>query len=167
MTDRTPIDEDIHAPLLERLGRIVYRWAYVEWLEGEFFAHLLRGDKGRTHIVTKDISAATITGWLRILCDTEFAHPETKANLNDLFNRITAVRAERNAYIHGLWTAGSQMGTADVMTLRWGRAEIMKNEVVTQGDLDSLLEEIECLYRSLTSFSQQLGFGLGAPDKAR
>jgi hypothetical protein len=69
-------------------------------------------------------------------------HPETQARLALLFTRINQARSERNTYVHGLWTAGPEPRTADVMTIKWERAELMKRELVTQSDLEGLLTEI-------------------------
>jgi hypothetical protein len=157
MADIRPLTE-VHGPLLERLGAIVYRWAFIEWVQGEFLGYLLHADKGRIYLITQSISGATITGWLRTLAPMQFTHPTTQAGLNDLFTRIDAARGERNAYVHGLWTSGTEPGIADVMTLRLDRQEVMRRELVDQSDLDGLLEEIEYIYTELVRIGIEVGF---------
>jgi hypothetical protein len=152
-----PLDES-HRALIERLGAIAYRWAYVDFMQGELFSFVLQADPGRMHIITKNVSSSSVTEWLRVLSPFQFTHPETQAGLTDLFSRIDRARTERNVYIHGLWSAGPEPETADVMTLRWERAEIMKRELVTLDDLDSLLHDIGEIHDELVWLGNQLGF---------
>ncbi len=112
------------------------------------------------HIVSKNISSSTITDWLRILTPFQFGHPETQAGLANLFGRINNVRGERNAYVHGLWSAGSVPTTAEVMTIRWERTEIMKSELVTTSDLDGLLADIGEIQGELVMLGDKIGFHL-------
>lgn len=156
MTVRPLINE--HAMLVERLGAIVYRWAYVEYFEGDLLAYIMDADPGRMHAITKSVSSSSITGWLRLLAPFQFTHPETQAKLADLFDRIDRARAERNVYVHGLWSAGPEPATADVMTIRWERAEIMKRELVTASDLDALLADIGEIQAELAWLGDKLGF---------
>lgn len=147
-----------HRRLVEGLGLVVSRWAYVEWIEGDFLAYLLGADPGRSHVVSKNVSGASVTDWLRTLTPFQFTHPETQAFLASLFDRIDKARSERNTLVHGLWSAGPEPKTANVMTVKLERVELMRTELVALDDLQSLLAEITDIYRELAAFGDKIGF---------
>lgn len=150
--------DDLDPPLLQALGKIVYHWAYVEMLEGAFLAHLLNADQGLTHVVTQNVSGATLTDWLRTLVQIRFKDDETRARISDLLSRIDTARGERNAFVHGLWTQGDDRSLAEVTTIKWDRAEVMRHEVVSANDLDGFVEEIGEIYTELLRIGDVLGF---------
>src|SRR5262249_52357422 len=100
---------------------------------------------------------STLTGWLRTLAALRFNEAD-KQRMLGLLTQIDEARAERNAYAHGLWVPGPEPQTAVVSTIRWERAEVMKQELVTKADLNGLLEEIEEVYRALVAIAHHLGF---------
>lgn len=160
MSDQ-PIEQaqDIHPELLLRLGRVATKWGTVESLMGEFLAFLLKGDPGSIYVVTSNVSQATVTDWIRTLAQIRFTNPNTLDGLGKLLTRIDETRAERNAYIHGLWvTDKSQPGTAMVQTIRWERREVVKHELVTSPDLDETVEAIEAIADELLMIGKKLGF---------
>ncbi len=61
-----PIRE-IEPEFHERLGHIVTSWAVIETLQAEFLAHLLQADPGSMYIMTQNVSANTVTGWIRTM----------------------------------------------------------------------------------------------------
>jgi hypothetical protein len=125
---------------------------------GDFLAFMVEGNASFMHVVTKNVSGSTVVDWLRTLAPVRFTDPQTQASLNDLFSRIDQLRAQRNAYVHGIWAAGREPATAMVMTIRWERAEVLRDELVTPEDLSALLEEIHDVYRELVFLGDKLGF---------
>jgi hypothetical protein len=148
---------EIDAELMRRLGRIVSHWSYVEQLEASLLAFLLNAEPGLMHVVTASASGNTLTGWLRTLTQIRFAESD-RPKMADLLMHIDEVRAQRNAYVHGLWIPGPEPQTAVVTTIRWERVEVIKHELVTGADLNGLLEEIEHIYRRLVAVAHHLGF---------
>jgi len=147
----------VENPLLAALGQAVYIWSAVEWLEGDLLAFLLGAHQGLAQIVTKTVSGSTITDWLRTLATIRFKTADTE-QLHALLTRIDEARAQRNAYVHGLWAPGPVKGTALVTTIRWERAEVMKRELVTLQDLMVFADEARELYAELKIIGQHLGF---------
>ena len=122
------------------------------------FAFLLHADPGLSHVVTANVSGSTMTDWIRTLVPIRFTNAETQDNIRDLLNRVDETRAERNAFVHGIWTAGPEPGTAFVSTIRWDRREIMTNRLVGADDLSGLLEGIREVYDELVWLGRKAGF---------
>jgi hypothetical protein len=162
MPDTMP--ELLTPDFLVRIGRVSVRWSFVEALEGEFLSHLLAADPGGMYVITQNVAGSTITGWLRVLCKMRYTHATSLDRLNDLFNRIDEARGERNSYIHGLWQNGPDSGACVVQTVRWDRAEVVKQEVVTLADLDDLIGRINEIFLELAQLGRNLGFHKGRPQ---
>ncbi len=146
----------VHPSLLEGLGLIVQRWAYVEALEGEFLAFLT----GATdlYVITQAVSGSSITTWIRTLSDIRFTHDESREKLKDLFTRIDETRGERNALIHGLWSPGSEPMTANIQTVNLARSALIVNQFVTCPDLQDLAERIGEIMAELILVGTNLGW---------
>ena len=136
-----PIRE-IEPEFHERLGHIVTSWAVIESLQAEFLAHLLQADPGSMYIMTQNVSARTVTGWIRTMTPIHLSDQESQQRIADLLTKIDEVRADRNALVHGLWSTESTAGTVLVQTVRWERAEIVKGEIWTLADLDELIDSL-------------------------
>jgi hypothetical protein len=65
----------LHPSLLEGIGIIVQRWAYVEALEGEFLAYLVGASDNNLYVITQTVSGKSLTSWLRTLCDIKLTVP--------------------------------------------------------------------------------------------
>ena len=109
------------------------------------------------HIVTQNVSGATITDWLRTLCDIRFTHEASRKALKELLRIIDETRSERNALVHGIWHPGPIPQTALVNSLRLDRRELMKDELVTIADLDELIHRIDTIVAELTTVGKNLG----------
>ncbi len=137
MTTRE-IEPEFH----ERLGRIVTNWAAIEAFQAEFLAHLLQADPGSMYIMTQNVSAKTVTGWIRTMTPIRLSDQESQQRIADLLTEIDEVRADRNAVVHGLWSTKSSAGTILIQTVRWERAEVVKGEIWTLADLDELIDRL-------------------------
>jgi hypothetical protein len=145
--------------LLEGLGIVVTRWAYVEALEGEFLSYLTGAKDGNLYVITQAVSGKSITSWLRTLADLKFTHEESRKKIADLFNRIDEVRAERNALVHGLWRPDpGDKSIAIVQTVNLARSAMIKDELVTSADLTDLIERIGDIMRELILVGTNLGW---------
>jgi hypothetical protein len=149
---------EIDPALFERLGRVVYQWAFVEMVQGMFLAFLLRADQGLVYVATTNISGSTLNDWIRTLVPIRFKDATTQENIRDLLRRIDEAMAKRNTVVHGMWSVGDAPRTAFVSTIRWERTEIMTNRLIGADDLDGLLEEIGAIYDELVWLGKQTGF---------
>ncbi len=127
------------------LGNIVIVWARVEALIAEFLSYLLSADPGAMYVLNQDIASGTQMKWIKTLAQAQFTNAHTLANLQILFERIDCARGERNTYVHGIWTPGSDRTSAFVQTVKLDRAELVRQELVTAPDLNDLLSEIESI----------------------
>ena len=66
---------EIEPDFLERLGRIVTQWAFVEATESEMISHLLDADPGGMYVMTQSVSGKTLTDWIRTLVPIRLSHP--------------------------------------------------------------------------------------------
>jgi hypothetical protein len=154
----TSSSAEIDPALLEGLGRVVYQWAFVEAVEGMMLAFLVQANWELSQVVTARVSGSTMTGWIRTLVPVRFTDPTTQDRILDLLTRIDEARAERNAFVHGMWTPGNVPHTAFVTSIRWDRREVMVNRVVGADDLHSLAETIGEIYEELVWLGRQAGF---------
>jgi hypothetical protein len=150
---------DVSPQLIAGLGMIVSQWAYVEAYEGEFLSFLTDADPGAMYTITQSVSGATLTDWLRVLSQVRFSNSNMVDNLSKLFTKIDETRADRNAFVHGLWKAGPENGTAIVQTIRWDRREVIRQELVTVADLNEIIERILEVIAELQMLAKSLGFG--------
>ena len=150
----------IDPALLERLGCLVVWWAFVETLVADLFvATLTRGnatqpiDPGTLAIVTKNVSQATLTDWIRTMIDVRYTPANEAKKIRDLLNEVDELRAERNALVHGLWgNDRSPPGTAMVQTIRLERREMIHDLLITPTDLDVLIERTLDVIHQLLAF---------------
>ena len=148
----------VHPSLSEGLGMIVQRWAYVEALEGEFLAFLVGAKHGNLYAITQASSGKAITSWLRTLTEIKIAHEESRVKLICLFTRIDELRAERNALVHGLWSAAPEAQAATVQTVNLARSHLIITSVVTCPDLQHLLEDIGEVIDELILVGRNMGW---------
>ena len=148
----------LHPSLLEGIGIIVQRWAYVEALEGEFLAYLIGAKDNNLYVITQTVSGKSLTSWLRTLCDIKLTHQESREKVADLFARIDDTRAERNAVVHGLWSPGSEPITGQVQTVNVARKEMIITLLMTCPDLADLAERIGEIMRELILIGTNLGW---------
>lgn len=149
---------DLSPRIYEQIGRVMARWAEIDMLLGQFFAWVLHADSGMALIVTQGVSSGTITDWLRTLIPLRFTHDETRNRILALLNRIDDLRADRNAYAHGVWRHGPEEDTAILDTVRWERSEIIRGELVTVQDATELVGHIFDTRQELLFLGDQLGF---------
>ena len=86
------------------------QWARVESLLAEFLSYLLMANSGYMYVLNQDVASSTQLKWIRTLVEARVTNTNTKEGLTALFERIDAVRQERNAYIHGVWGPSSEAG---------------------------------------------------------
>lgn len=142
---------EIEPEFHERLGRIVTSWAVVEAFQSELLGLLLHADRGSMYIMTQNVSAATVTNWIRTIAPIRLSHHETQDRIAALLAEIDEARAERNALVHGVWGTNSNPGTVLIQTVRWERAEVVKSELWTLADLDELIDRLLPLRQELDS----------------
>jgi len=165
--EETILAPDIDPQLLQRLGMVVSRWAYVEALEGEFLAFLAHADPGAMYVLTQSVTGATLTDWLRILAPIRLTHPDTTERLKALFTRIDETRSERNVLVHGLCRPGPEPGTLLTQTVKWERAEVVREELMTAPDLDDLIQRIHEIAAELIFLGKRLGFHKAPPKRQK
>jgi hypothetical protein len=158
---------EIDPALLERRGRFVHQWSFVEMVLHMFLAFLLHADKGLVHVVANCTSVSKLTDCIRKLVPIRFKDATTQENIRDLLRRIDEAWAVRNAIVHGMWSVGNAPRTAFVSTIRWERSEIMTDRLIGAGDLDGLIEEIGAIYDELVWLGTQAGFYIMPAPVAR
>ena len=144
--------------LYERLGQVTVHWTQVEMILGEFLSYLVEGNAGSLYVITQNVAGSTVSDWCRVLCEMRFQDGPTRKALKEMFLEADDARKQRNIYIHGLWRKGPEPKTALVRTVRWDRAEVLKDELVTVGDLESLLRRSDELFLTLHGIGVRLGF---------
>jgi hypothetical protein len=126
--------------LMLRLGGIVILWSHLEnWL-GELLSYLLGANPALMHVVIDNVSSSTVTDWIRTLLQAPNVPIPASAELNALLTEIDNLRAERNALVHGKWMFEDEV--ALVQTIKWSRAEVVNQTVVTKLDLEQLSASI-------------------------
>src|SRR5260221_8606967 len=138
------------------LGDIVIAWSRVEALIAEFLSFLLQANHGAMYVLNQDIASGTQMKWIRALAEDRFTNADTKTGLNIVFDRIDLIRGERNAYVHGIWAPGADLGTARVQTVKLDRTEVIREELVTAPDLHDLFSEIESVSDELYTVLKKL-----------
>ena len=147
--------------LLAAFARVIIAWSYVEQLQGQLLSFLLNAEGGRVFVITQNISANMVTQWIRVLLQIPAVQATGIGNLRELLAEIDDARDERNALAHGLWSPVDAPEAAAVQTVRWGRTEVIKDTLVTIGDLGDLLHRIEDIVRKLHALAVQFGFSGG------
>jgi hypothetical protein len=153
----------VAAPLLAGLGLVITRWAYIDFLMGEFLSFLLEANPAMMYVVTGNVSASTISDWIRTILAARYIPDDPPAEIMALLTTIDELRAERNGMVHGLWERGNVPGTALVQTVRWERTEILKTELTTKGDLKELAILIDAAGDGLVAIGRRYGFPVMPP----
>jgi hypothetical protein len=148
----------VPAKISQSLGDVVIAWSRVEALLAEFLSFLLKADPGSMYVLNQDVACSTQLKWIKTLSESQFTNANTQENLIILFRRIDDARIERNAYVHGVWGPGAEPDTATVQTVKLGRSEIIREELVTSPDLDYLFNEITFVADELHMLGTKLGF---------
>ena len=136
---------EIDPELLQRLGAIVTRWAFVEQCCSDLFTLVSGGNPGTMPIVTSNISNRSVVEWTRTLMDIRYESEdwEIDRDAREALADVDELRDQRNALVHGLWgTDKSGPGTAMVQTVRLERATMIRDWLVTSADLDELIDDI-------------------------
>lgn len=134
---------NLPGPIRQSLGDVVIGWARVDALMAEFLSFLLHAERGAMYVLNQDVAGGTQMKWIRSLIGERFTNENTLAGLKVLLFRIDGARAERNAYVHGLWRPGPEEGTALVQTIKLDRVEAIRDELVTAANLNELFSDIE------------------------
>ncbi len=153
-----PLSRDIEPEFFEAVGRIIVRWSAVEALIAEFLSYLIPADPGGMYVLNQTTSVEQQMKWIRALAEIRLTHPNTVERLNDLFARIDGARTDRNAYVHGVWSTLCEPGAVLIQTVRLGRAEMVRSELVTLADLNDLVGQIQEIWSELHSLGKNLGF---------
>jgi len=132
---------DITIDLLARLGLIVTRCALIDEIISDILTKLIEAHRAPMYVITQNVSASTISDWLRTLGPLLEARDLLDAEaLRNTLALADDVRRERNALAHGVWQDGPEPNTAIIRTIRLDRVEIIKEELCTVADLDDLIE---------------------------
>ena len=144
---------EIEPELLQRLGLLVTRWAFVEQCVSDLFILLTKGDPGAMPIVTANVSNRSVVEWTRTLLDIRYHTDEWQLDreAREALQDVDELRNERNALVHGLWGTEGPPGSACVQTVRLDRKEIIRDVVVTAADLDDLIDDILSVTERLLS----------------
>lgn len=144
--------------ILKLIGTVATEWSWIEMLQNEMLSFFCSSDPGAMYVITQNVSAATVTGWLRTLAQIKIKDEGTLKVLNELLSQVDAVRAERNTVIHGHWTPHTEPGFAFVQTFKWERTEVAKTEMWSSADLFDLVSEIHTLQLQLANLGILWGY---------
>lgn len=147
----------IETGLMAGLGTVMSRWAYIDYLMGEFIAFLVDAKPALMYAITNNVSASTITDWVRTLLPVVYHDDESIDEILSLLSEIDRLRAVRNTLAHGLWSRHVK-GAAKVQSVRWERSEVIKIELVTVRDLKELAADIDEALQALATLGRRLGF---------
>jgi len=131
---------NITIDLLARLGLIVTRCAWIDEIISDILTKLIEAHRAPMYVITQNVSASTVSDWLRTLGPLHLKDPALQEQLRSTLALADDVRRERNALAHGLWRDGPEPNTATIQTIRLDRVEIIKEELCTVADLDDLIE---------------------------
>lgn len=145
------------AALMMGLGTVIARWAYVDQLMAEFLSFLVQGNPALMYVVTNNVSASTVSEWIRTLLRVRYVNSEPPSEIMALLTTVDELRSERNALAHGLWTPHSPEA-AEVQTVRWERSEVIKIELVTKADLEHLAQDIDDAIDAIAALGKRYGF---------
>ncbi len=148
----------IHAALLEGIGLVVLRWAYVEALEGEFLTFLTGAKPGGLYAILPTVSGKSITSWLRTMIEIKIDDQGSITRLLALCTRIDDTRAERDNIAHGLWHPGKEPQTGIIQTVNIAHNAVFLGESMTPADLDDLAERIGEIIAELVHVGVNLGW---------
>ncbi len=135
-----PNSYNLTIDILARIGLIVTRCAWIDEILGHVLTKLIGADRAPMYVIMQNVSASTVSDWLRTLGPLHLKNPTLEEELRDLLAATDDIRRERNVLAHGLWREGPEPNTAIVQTIRLDRAEIIRDELHTTADLDDLIE---------------------------
>lgn len=139
---KSVVTREIEPELLQQFGLFIVRWSFVETCVSDLFVLLTGGSPGSMMVVTESTSASTITKWIRALLETHQKTPHDLVNeINEVLAEVDHLREERNVLVHGLWGTTGPENSVTVQTTRLGRKEIIRDRVVTAGDLADLIND--------------------------
>lgn len=156
MTKPKTLAPKIEPAFLEKLGQIVVEWSYIDALQAEFLGLLLDADRGAVYVMTQNVSAKSVTAWIRTMLPVCLTHDESQNRIAELLNEMDQTRAERNTLVHGLWSADAEPGSVLVQTVRWERSEVVKTEVTTAADLNELIQRSLAVRQELNLLVKRL-----------
>lgn len=153
MNNPEPKTRHIDAEILQGLGEFVVFWGLLEAIVADLFVATISSKIDNLQVVTKSVSASTISGWIRTMINIRPTSPEVSAEIASILNEYDGIRAERNALVHGIWgTDKSGPGTAMVQSIRLDRAIPAVDTLITASDLRDLIEAALGLYTRILSF---------------
>jgi hypothetical protein len=144
--------------MYERIGRIASEWAYIEMLLGEALAHFCDADPGSMYVITQNVSAATVTDWLRTLVSIRVHDASWQQVILKLLKEVDAAREDRNIIVHGVWRGHETPGFGWVRTMRWERQEVTRDELWSLADIDYSIAHQESLQLGLANLGIKFGF---------
>ncbi|MDP3938239.1 MAG: hypothetical protein Q8R92_08895 [Deltaproteobacteria bacterium] len=144
-----PIDPEI----LQELGQFVVFWGLLEGIVADLFVATISSDIGNLFVVTKSVSASTISGWIRTTINFRKTPEAAREEVTSMLDEYDRLRGERNALIHGMWgTDKSGPGTVMVQTIRLDRAVPAVDTLITASDLRDLIDATLGLYVRVRDF---------------
>jgi hypothetical protein len=153
--DAKPVSTEI----LALIGSVSTEWAWIEMLLAEMLAHFCSADHGSMYVITQSVSAASLTNWLRTLCQIRVNDADKISTLLKLLDDVDDVRAQRNTIIHGTWTGHEgQPGHAYVTTMKWERSEVAKTELWSSTDILDVIHDLQLLQLKLGNLGVILGY---------
>ena len=136
---------EISPDFLQRIGLIATRWSLLEaWLT-KWLAFLTGGNEAKMGVVSGPMGPSALITAVQLLMKQRFGESLGDAGFTLFFERLEAAKANRNAWVHGLWLPSAQVGIANVQTLRWSRKIPLQEEDVSLAQLDHFAEEISTL----------------------
>lgn len=142
----------------EALGRITTSWSFLEAMMNEFLGYMLKSEPGFVYVISQSVSNSTVIGWIRTTLKLHAFDAGTQQEIVRFLNRADEARAERNVLVHGWWLDSPDANAVHIRTVRYERKEIIRVEVHTLADLQSLQEEITDLVGDLKRLGIRLGF---------
>lgn len=152
-------NQDIDPLVIQKLGQAIIAWSLVEAFVSQLFICMTKGDRGAMYVVTGNVSAKTLTGWIRTLINSAPDDPLDEEALT-LLDEIDELRVERNLYAHGVWRPGAHFGSGIISSLRLERSAILEDTVVTAADLEEFSDQAMILTKKLNSFLVRFGRGI-------
>jgi hypothetical protein len=157
------------------IGRIVSRWAYLEWTMTEITHTLLRLNNLKLYriAVRGGRAAEYVTMWREML---RVHGLSVASDLKDLAKRLQKIENERNLIAHGLWIRNPLTGALNVWLIRgtWdagpnqGISHRIKPKAAPRSpaDLTTTFRDIDALIVSLGALHEEVTRGLNAEPGA-
>lgn len=142
---------DFDPEMLRLLGAIVVQWSYVEHFVSDLFTYMTKGVPFAMAIVTSSVNVSTLTKWITTLLDLSESPHGWESAVRETLAEVDDLRLDRNTLVHGRWIPGEEPGLALVYTIRLERSTVMKDDVTTVDDLNTLLDRINDVLLQLRS----------------